>query len=405
MALTLQQIYERYGQREFARVIEVKRRNRDDSYEATWQNIETLSSLRNLDGAVQSISYSTPNNGYSFGIVKVGNLKLKMNSKFGQFDTEDNLNSIFFGYLRHKSLIRVRDGYVDKYTDYDSPVDVLATVFEGFIDGTSKSTKVDKSNILQEIQCIDLLSFLLKENTIADMGVLSQTTLSALIYEILNRSAFTDFFTVSTGNITAGYDITTLDISQYENQTTLFSLFENLSIGHSIYFVRDNIFYYKPIKYNETTTFEVDYKKIINLSNYNNGADVVFEKFYWEEQTETYTAPTNKYNQTKTIEIKGCTNSTQRQNVLNYVGGVARIQRKQVQLIIPYYPDLFVSQKITADYPEILPADAFIWDVSNWDEAYYRLPASASPITQVSWVIRDIKHSSFKTTIILEENI
>lgn len=405
MTLTLEQIYTRYGQREFARVIEVKRRNTDDSYEASWQNIETLSGLRNLNNAVSNISYSTPQDGYSFGIVKVGNLKLKLNSKYGQFDTENNENSIFYGYLRHKSLIRVRDGYVDKYTDYDVPVDVLVTVFEGFIDGTSTGTKVDDDNILQEIQCVDTLSFLLKENTIADMGVLSQTTLSNVIYEILNRATFTDFFTVDSGNITPGYDITTLDLSQYEGQTQLYTVFENLSLGHSVYFVRDNIFYYQAIKDNETTTFSVDEKKIIKLSNYNNGADVVFEKFYWEDSSESYTAPTSLYNQTKTINIKACTNSTQRQNVLNYVGGVARIQRKSVKLEIPYYPNIFVMQKITADYPEILPADAFIWDVSNWDEAVWRLPISASPITQVNWVIRDIKHSNFKTTIILEEVI
>ena len=405
MALTLEQIYTRYNQREFARIIEVKRRNTNDTYEASWQNIETLSGLRNLDKAVASISYSTPNDGFSFGIVNVGNLKLRLNSKFGQFDTEDNLNSIFYGYVRHKSLVRVRDGYVDKYTDYDTPVDVLATVFEGFIDGTSTASKVDKDNILQDLQCVDALAFLLKENTLADMGALVQTTLSNLIYEILNRAEFTDFFTVAALNIAPGYDITALDMTQYEGQTQLFTIFENLSLGHSIYFVRGGILYYQDIKYNEATTFSVDEKKIINLSNYNNGADNVFEKFYWEDSSESYTAPTSLYNRSKTINIKGCTNSTQKQNVLNYVGGVSRIQRKQVKLEIPYYPNIFIMQKITADYPEILPSDAFIWDVSNWDEAVWRLPVSASSITQVNWVIRNIKHSGFKSTVILEEVI
>lgn len=405
MALTLEQIYTRYGQREFARVIEVKRRNTDDSYEAGWSDIETLSSLYNISNAVSSVSYSTPKDNYSFGIVTVGNLKLKLLSKFGNFDDENNQNSIFRGFLRHKSLIRVRDGYVDKYTDPDAPVEVLATVFEGFIDGTSTGTKVNKDNVIQELQCIDLLSFLLKDYTLADMGVLAQTTLSDLILEILDRSEFTDFFTVAGGNISPGYDITTLDMAEYEGQTQLFTIFQNLSLGHSVFYVLDGVFYYKPIKNTITTTFEVDQKKIINMSNYNNGADVVFEKFFWEDSSESYTAPTNVYNRTKTIDIKACTNTTQRQNVLNYVGGVARIQRKRVKLEIPYYPNLFVLQKITADYPDILPSDAFIWDVSLWDEAYWREPINASPINSVNWVIKDLKHASFKTTLTLEEVI
>ncbi len=403
MALTLEQIYTRYGQREFARAIEVKRRNKDNSYESTWKNIETLSNIKNVINSVASTSYTTPDDGYSFGIVKVGSLKLKLISKFGEFDGENNPNSIFNGFIRHKSLIRIRDGYVDKYTDYNSPVDVLSTAFEGFIDDTSTGTKVNKDNIIQELQCIDTLSFLLKANTKADMGALVQTTLSDLIYEILNRSEFTDFFTVSGANINPGYDISLLDMSEYEGQTQLYTIFENLSLGHSLYYVLGGIFYYQATKTTESTTFVVDEKKIINLSNYNCGASAVFEKFFWEDSNESYTSPTNLFNKPKTINIKACTDSTQRQNVLNYVGGVARVQRQKVKLIIPYYPNLFVSQKITTIYPEILPSDAFVWDVSNWDEAYWRDPISASPILQINWVIREAKHIGFKTNLILEE--
>ena len=403
MTLTIQQIYERYGQREFVRVIEVKRRNTDDSYESSWNNIELLSNIKNLTNSVAGINYSIPDDNYSFGIVKVGNLKLKLLSKNGQYGDETMANSIFNGFLRHKSLIRVRDGFVDKYTDPDNPVDVLVTVFEGFIDGTSTGTKVDKNNIIQELQCIDLLSFLLKENTKSDMGTLTQTTLSDLIYEILNRATFTDFFTVDTGNISPGYDILSLDMSVYEGQTQLYNIFENLSLGHSIYYVRDGVFFYKAIKNSISTTFEVNEKKIIKLANYDTGAVVVYEKMFWSDSSESYSSPTNIYRKTKTIDIEACTNSTQRQNVLNYIGGVVRIKRQKVKLEIPYYPNIFILEKLGVDYPDIFPEDAFIWDVSNWDEAYWRDSVNASPISNINWLVRNIKHSSFKTTLILEE--
>lgn len=407
MTLTLLQIYDRFSEREFVRKIEIKRRNSDGStYESTFQDVEALSGLRLLDNAVKNTSYKLPNSNYNFGIVTVGNTSVVLNSKNGQFDDETNSSSVFNGFLRHKSLVRVRDGYVDNFTDPDNPVNVLNTVFEGFIDDTSNSTKVDKDNLIQTLQCIDLLSFLLKDNTIADMGALSSTTLETLILEILDRAPFTDFFTVIAGNINAGYDINPFDVSQYEGQTQLYTLFENFSLGHSFFYVKDGVFNYQDVTEGNASSLVIDSKKLIEFASYGNGVNNVFEKLFWEDSSESFTAVPNVYNRSKTLNVKGATNGTQRQNLLNFIGGITKQKRARFKAKIPYFPDVFILDEITVLSPEIIPSDAFVWDVSKWDEARWRESLGADNIlSETNWLVREVKHSNLVTNLIVEEVI
>lgn len=407
MTLTLLQIYNRFSEREYVRKIEVKRRNADGStYENDWQDVEALSGLKLLDKAYKSISYKLPNSNYNFGIVTVGNTQVVLNSKNGQFDDETNSSSIFNGFLRHKSLLRIRDGYVDNFTDPDNPVDVLSTVFEGFIDDTSNSTRVDKDNLIQTLQCVDLLSFLLKDNTIADMGVLTSTTLETLILEILDRSPFTDFFSVSSGNITAGYDINPFDVSQYEEQTQLYTLFENFSLGHSFFFVKDEVFFYQDVTASNSSSLEIGKKKLIEFSSYGNGINNVFEKLFWQDSSESFAAVPNTFNRSKTIDITGATNTTQRQNLLNFIGGITKQKRIRFQLKIPYFPDVFILDEIVVQSPEIIPNDAFVWGVSKWGEARWRKGLKADNISSTdTWLVREVKHTNLTTNLIVEEII
>lgn len=408
MTLTIKQIYDRYSVRDFIRKIEIKRLNTDlTTYESTWQDVEQLSKLKLLDNSVAAISKKIANNNYSFGIVTTGNVTIKLNSKNGQFDDENNSTSIFKGFIRHKSLIRIRDGFIDKYTDPNNPINVYSTVFEGFIDVTATGTKVDDENLQQNLVCIDSLSFLLKEYTVSDMGSLTSTNLNDLIYEILNRSEFTPFFTVDTGNINAGYNISSFDISQYEAQTQLLTLFENFSIGHSYFYVRDNIFYYSSITSGLSNILTIGPKKLEKFSNYNNGIANIFEKLFWEEQpTITFTASPNKYNRSKTINIKGATDNTQRQNLLDNIGANTKIQRKEFTISIPYYMNINVMDIVTVTSPQIIPDDAFIWGISRWGEKRWRKLLQADNIVNnASWLVKSVKHSKYKTRLVVQEII
>lgn len=407
MTLTLSQIYNRQSQRQFARRIELKRHLQAGGYEGSWKDLASLVPTQVIiDKVVDSISNELPNDDYNFGITTIGNLKLSLLSTTGQFDDETNPNSVFFdGFLRHRTLVRVLDGYVDNMTDPSNPVEVLIEVFYGFIDSTSTSTKVDESNTIQYLQCVDALSFLLRENTISDVSPLVSTSLNALIYEIMNRAEFTDYFSVPLINIAAGYNILSLDLSVYEGQMQLFSLFEELSVGHSIAYLRNGEFFYTGIDPNPILKESFFENRIIKFYNYDDGSARVIERLYWEEQAESFIAPTNFFNRTKTFNIQAVTNSFQRQNVLNFIGNRLRVQKQQVRLHVPYYPDVFVLDKVKVSTINIYPSDAFIWDVSRWDDgSRWRDPIGAKTIAQNrDWLVRSVTHADFVTQILLEE--
>lgn len=399
-------MYERYSVREFCRKVEVKRRNTDGSYEYDWQDVEDLSGLKLLEGSVNSINYKISNNSYNFGIVTTNNVALKLNSKNGQFDDEANSGSVFAGFSRHKSLVRIKDGYVDYYTDAANPVEVYNTVFQGFIDATSASTKVNNENLLQNLQCVDMLSFLLKEYTLADMGILSSSTFETIIYEILNRAEFTDFFTVDTLNIAPGHNATSIVISEYEPQTQIFTILENISVGHSFFYVKDEVFYYQPITSGNVSTFVVDSKKLEKFSSFKNGISNVFEVFYWDkEPSVNFTASGNKYNKSQKINVDCVTNNTQRQSLIEAIGTIAKIERREFKISIPYFMEVFILDKITVESPSIIPDDAFIWGISRWGgESRWRRSLQADNIpNSVEWLVKDVKHSNFKTTLKLQE--
>ena len=404
MTLTLEQIYDRYSVRDFCQKVEVKRQLSNGTFESDWQDIEELSGKELFDNSVNNINYKIANNNYNFGIVNVGNLILKVNSSKGEFDDETNSSSIFFGYLRHGSLIRVKQGYVDKYTDSSNPVEVFQELFIGFIDDTSKNTKVDDNNLTQTIYCVDLLSFLLKKYTVGDFSPYTATNVDDLIYEILNRSEFTDFMTVSDSNIEAGYNAD-FDVTQYKDETTLLSLFENAAIGNSFFYVREGTFFYKPVFTGISSTLIIGDRKLVKFSNYESGISKVYEVFTWEgEEAIKFEASPNKYNRNQSIAIDGITNNTQRQNIIEYMGSIARVQRREFTIEIPFYPDLFVLDEVTIKTPEIIPSDAFIWGVSDWGEDRWRkaLKADNIPATD-QWLVREITHSRGKTKVKVQE--
>lgn len=404
--MSLVEIYNQYPSREFTRKVEIKRKLATSGYENDWQDVVALSGLPLLDKTVGSISFKLPSDGYNFGLVTVGNLKLKLNSKQGQFDDEGNANSVFYpNYQRHESLVRVNDGYVDRKTGQE----FTKQVFFGFIDGISRSTKVDNDNINQDLQCIDALSFLLKKYTLADMGNLTNNpSLNDFIFEVMNRAEFTDFLNISNSNIQAGYDIQNIHLNEYENQTQLLNVFQDLSIGHSFFFLNEQDFYYRKVNLplNRGFSFDAKKDKIIKFSNYDEGLSQVYEKIYYQDNNNiSFIAPVVKYNKSKTIEVKGIKSNAERQNIVNAVGAITSLARKKVIIEIPYFQDINIFDEITVQEPIFLLKDAFVWDLSKFDDgkrfdAFFR--ADNINLDQ-TWLVIEINHSNFKTKIKLQE--
>lgn len=411
MSLTYQQIWERYSHVEFIRRLYVKRLKTDGTYEDDWSEI---SQGLMKDGSVKAISRSLPNNSWQLGYVTVNNVSLEILSAFQEFAGESDPNSIFFGYIRHKSLIKVVDALIDKYTDPDNPVEATVTTFEGLLDATTAQTEQG----YEKITVLDYLS-ILKDINVSEL-TLAQTTMNALVYEIMNRAAFTKYINVSdsTDYINAGYNASSIDVTQYTG--SVLDMLQDLAKGHSIFYVDpdDGYFYFKPA----TPTSSVQYSFLetnsrkIDISAWREGLDRQVTNWYWDEQdvdisAEADPAPVNQIS--NKFSISGVTDATQRQNLLNYLLTQTQYAKPYFKLSLPYFPSIKLLDRVSVQSFGSAPRDALRWGMFAWTSSEttnpnvaprWRKPAGIRISADDEWMVRAISHdANFKTTIELEK--
>jgi len=396
MALTLENIYDRNQTLNILTKIEFKRRYSDGTYETSWNSIEQLVAYPIMTSdVITSLKSSIPSDSYSFGYVKVPDCKLKLYSKNGEFANENNANSIFFNFVRHRSQVKISQGY----RDGKSGTEIYQEVYRGFINEKSTNTKVDADNLHELIQVEDMLIYLLKEYTYSQF-TLTSLTLENFVYELMNRSEFTDFLTVSSSNIDAGYDIQHIYQSYtedsetkyaWEGQTQWLTVLQELSTGHSIFYQREGTFYYKSIQATGSTIKTFDKTKIISFENATTGIDQVYETLYWGDSGISWESPVNNYNRSKTFEVNAVRDLTDINGMLGNIGTRTASARERYTLKIPLYPDLFILDKIQVDAGRYFPQGAFILDVSVLDVDILRDPEGAAGVDDTSyWMIREI---------------
>lgn len=395
MALTFDQIYDRNQCLNAITRIDIKRINTSDVYESTWKDIESLTNnpIR-IDTVLNNVTYKIPKDSYNFGAVEIPDCKLQFNSVNGDFADEEDSRSIFYGYKRHMSLIRIMFGYEDSRTGDV----VMEEEYRGFINNLASGTKVNIDNTIQILQIDDLLTTLIKKYTYADITP-TQTTLNNLIYEIFNRSEFTDFMTVSAGNINAGYNIpsiaytTGVDPTWYDNEQ-IFTFLQGLSTGHSFLYQKAGVLYYQPISPQPIVLRTFDESKIVKFSKFGAGADKVYEKLYWKDTNTKWEASPMKYGRVKTFDIKGIVATVQRQAFLAAVGTKISKEHSGFMIEIPLYPKINVLDRIQVIAGDYVTQDAFILDKSRLDIDYLRDYYGASYVDETqAWLVKEVKHN------------
>lgn len=411
MSLTYQQIWERYSQCEFVRRLYIKRLNVDGTYESDWTEIS-----RGLTkgGSVKSITRSLPNDSWQFGYVTVGNVSLEVLSPYQEFASDEYKNSIFFGFIRHRSLLKVVDAFIDKYTDPASPVEASVTTFEGILDATTAQTEQG----YEKITVLDYLS-VLKDINVSEL-TLTETTMNALVYQIMNRAAFTKYFSVSssTDYINAGYNASSIDVSEYTG--SVMEMLQDLAKGHSIFYVdpEDGYFYFKPA----TPTTETQYEFLeannrkIDVSAWREGVNRQVTNWYWDDSevdisAEAYPAPVNTIS--SKFSIKGITNATQRQNLLNYVLTRTKDAKPYFTLTLPYFPVIKLLDKVSVQSFGSAPRDALRWGMFAWTSQEttnpnvapkWRKAAGIKISSNDEWMVRSISHDdNLRTKIELQK--
>lgn len=411
MSLTYQEIWERYSQVEFIRRMYIKRLKIDGTYESDWVEI---SQAQTKDGSVNSISRMLPNNSWRFGYVSVSNVSLEVLSAFQEFASENDPNSIFFGYIRNKSKLKVVDAFVDKYTVPAVPVEASVTTFEGYIDATTAQTEqgYEKCTVLDYMAVLD-------DVNVAELG-LAQTTLNALVYEILNRAMFTKYFNVSSSAtyINSGYNISSIDLTKYTG--SVLEMLQDLAKGHSIFYIdpTDGYFYFKPADPTPATVYsflESNNRKI-DISSWREGIDRQVTNWYWDEEDAGISAisspaPVNTISEK--FKIQGVTNATQRQNVLNYILTRTKDAKPYFQLVLPYFPVIKLLDRVVVQSFGSAPKDALRWGMFAWTSQAttnpntaprWRKPAGIRISADEEWMVRSINHSNnLQTTIELEK--
>lgn len=408
MSLTFQQIWEQYSHVQFKRRMYVKRLNQDGTYESDFNEI--TEGLK--DGGVQSLSRSLPNDSWQFGYVTVNNVRLQIISAFQEFASEQDPNSIFFGFIRDRSIIKIVDAFIDKYTDPDNPVEASVTVFQGLIDSTTAQTEQG----YETITALDFLSVL--KNTNVQSLTLVQTTLNNLIYEVMNRPEFTKYFTVSnsTTYINAGYNATLIDVSQYEGN--VLDMLQDLAKGHSIFYIDadDNTFYFKPADPTSTVKFsflEQNNRKL-EISAYREGIDRQITAWYWNNTSiSSISSPAPVNPRSENFSIDGITDATQQQNTLNVVLSRSENPKPYFKLALPYFPVVKILDRVVVQSFGSAPSDAARWGMFIWTSQAttnpsiaprWRKPAGIRISSDDRWMVRAITHdANLRTTLELEK--
>lgn len=409
MALTIQQIWERYSHVEFVRRLYIKRLNQDGTYEA---NFTEISQGLMRDGSISRLQRSLPNNSWQFGKVLVSNARLNILSPFQEFASENDPNSLFKGFIRDRSIVKVEDIFIDKYTDPNMRDEIATTTFIGLLDSKTATTEQG----FETITALDYLT-VLSEINVNELS-LAQTTMNALVFEIMNRAEFTKFFNVSSSTtyIDAGYNASSIDSSQYDG--SVLEMLEDLAKGHSIFYISpdDNFFYFKPVEPTAAVKFEFleDSNRKLKISGFREGIDRVINKWYWEDTDISSIPAVEPINPiSATFNIDGITDATQRQNTLDQVLANSENAKAYFKLDLPYFPIISLLDRVVVQSFGSAPEDAVRWGMFAWTTQAttspataprWRKPAGIRISANDEWIVRSIVHNKqLKTTLELEK--
>lgn len=402
MTSTWKSIWESYPKLQWGRKLYVLRLNTDGSYESDWYEV---SQYLLKDGSVNSVEFTMPNSSYSLGEVRIANAKFSLLNPYGEMSDESVNRSIFKGFIRDGSLIKIVDYLVNPEDDTDV---VEVTTFQGFIDDKSAVTEQG----YEEFTSRNFLT-LLKDKTIDELE-LTGSTISQVVYNAMNNPYFTEFFNVSNSStyINPGYNAP-VDLAQYEITTTVFDLFQDLAKGNSIFYVDpdDNYFYFV----DPTPTVAVKYSftesnnRKIKIYNYKAGADRQFDQWYWEDSNiSRVTAGALNPKLAKPFKITGITDNTPitgaQQLMIDKVYSNFYSKKPYFKLDLPYFPIIRLRDRITVQSFGQAPENVARFGSAIYGESVFGKPAGIVIASTRQWKVTSIKHDkNLRTILELEE--
>jgi hypothetical protein len=362
-------------------------------YEENWQDVTKYTTSSSLN-----VSRSFDFKSWEFGEVTQDNCNLKLINLHGEISDEDNPESLFSGYVRHYSKLKIE-------VVFNEDEESKEILFLGLLDDRTATTEVESSQAV--IENITAFSFtkILTDTKLSELGTLSATTINTAVYELLNRGIFTDYFTVNSANISAGVNAT-IDLSVYSASTSVLDVLKDIAKGHSAFYIDvNNNFIFKAIEPTESkqATFDYSPERKLKIYDYSSGSERVIEKFYWDESSEKFEVEVPRYNTSETISIDSVLNSSDRQSIINYLGAKFSQKASSFKVDLPLCPFLNIFDRVGIVSLGAI-GKSFILNISKLDVGVLENPIGAIIISdEKDYFVSEINHSGFKTTITVQE--
>jgi len=363
-------------------------------YERNWTDVTAYTTNNTISGVNRSLDYKS----WEFGEVKQDNATLKLVNVYGEMSDEENDESIWHdGYVRHYSKFRIECSFDGKTRD---------VLFEGLLDDRTGYTQAESTQAVLENITAYSYTKLMSDITLAELGTLYGSTINDIVFDVMNRGFFTDYFAVNKAYIRAGVNAK-VDLAAFEQGTKVADLLKELSKGHSVFYVdTDGIFKFQPIEPNLDVAAEFGSfpERKLKVYDYRSGSERVIEKFYWEDSSEKFEVPVPKYQTSQTVNIKGITDPADRQAIITFLGKKYSTKRASFKVDLPLCPFLRMMDRVRVE--QLGATDnAFVLNVSRLDVGVLNQPVGAVRINpETQFVIYGLKHSDTKTTLTLLEH-
>lgn len=362
-------------------------------YENQWRDITAYTTSTTISGISRSLDYKS----WEFGEVKQDNATLKLVNVYGEMSDETNEESFWYGgYVRHYSKLRIECAFNGATRD---------TLFEGLLDDRSAYTSTEGTQPVIENITAYAYTKLMSDVTLAELGTLSGATINDIVFEVMNRGFFTDYFTVSRAHIRAGVNAK-VDMTAFEQGTKVIDLLKELSKGHSVFYVDiDGVFKFQPVEPNADVAAEFGSlpERKLKVYDYRTGSERVIEKFYWEDSNEKFEVLVPKYKTSQTVNIKGITDPADRQAIINFLGNKYSVKRASFKVDLPLCPFLRIMDRVRVEQTGALD-DAFVLNVSRLDVGILNQPVGAVKISPDSiFVVYELKFTDTKLTLTVLE--
>lgn len=336
--------------------------------------VDTWIEITKYVKSIGNITTDVDSSDYQIGVYKNSSVNITLNNREGLFSDVDIFQSIF-KYKRTDTQVKITYSKMDNIPECGAMevgnffLSTELEIFRGLLNDASYRFNAQSEDASFTILGLESLL----DKAIVPLASLADgDSIQEIIYDCLNQAPITDLLTVTLTNIVPGIDQDADDVSFLENMTVREALDKLLLVSNSVLYISNQIIYVT--NRDESATLEYTFygqasqlgpENIINITNYNNGLNRIFNYFYWKDSSHiSYDIDSRNLNGTRSKEIDFAvyTGSAKRVTMMNDLVDEYKDKKIEMELSTPMsYStlDLNLKDKVNIDYPTVYYATEF----------------------------------------------